>query len=175
MALRYWLTLSMELASPSTMPSAIPPANVHQKLRKTPMSAAANAGTTSRLSVMKFGERCGAMIINAKVVKAPVMPHTSSDRSCTRTPRAGSFAPLRFVPKGKIIVLGLITTKEPKQEKVDELRQRIDEASKYIPVEQLALSPQCGFASTEEGNALAEEEQWAKLRMIVEVAQEVWG
>jgi 5-methyltetrahydropteroyltriglutamate--homocysteine methyltransferase len=91
------------------------------------------------------------------------------------TPRAGSFAPLRFVPKGKIVVLGLITTKAPEIERVDDLRRRIDEAAQHIPLDQLALSPQCGFASTQEGNLLAEEEQWAKLRMIVEVAEEVWG
>ena len=89
--------------------------------------------------------------------------------------RAGGFEPLRFVPKGKTIVLGLVTSKSGRLESKDELKRRIDEAAKFVPLEQLALSPQCGFASTEEGNVLAEDEQWAKLRMIVEVTQEVWG
>jgi 5-methyltetrahydropteroyltriglutamate--homocysteine methyltransferase len=89
--------------------------------------------------------------------------------------RAGGFEPLRFFPKGnKQLVLGLVTTKSGKLESKDAVKRRIDEASKYIALEQLCLSPQCGFASTEEGNVLAEEEQWAKLRMIVELADEVW-
>ena len=89
--------------------------------------------------------------------------------------RAGGFEPLRFVPKGKTVVLGLVTSKSGKLESKDELKRRIDQASKFIPLDQLCLSPQCGFASTEEGNILAEDEQWAKLRMIVELADEVWG
>jgi 5-methyltetrahydropteroyltriglutamate--homocysteine methyltransferase len=89
--------------------------------------------------------------------------------------RAGGFEPLRFVPKGKMVVLGLVTSKSGKLETKDELKRRIDEASKFIALDQLCLSPQCGFASTEEGNVLAEEEQWAKLRRIVEVSEEVWG
>jgi len=90
--------------------------------------------------------------------------------------RAGGFEPLRFLPKGnKIVVLGLITTKSGKLEKKDDVKRRIDEATKYASLDQLCLSPQCGFASTEEGNVLAEEEQWAKLRMVVEIASEVWG
>ena len=89
--------------------------------------------------------------------------------------RAGGFEPLRFVPKGKTVVLGLVTSKSGTLESKDELKRRIDEAAKYIPLDQLCLSPQCGFASTEEGNILAEDEQWAKLRRIVEVADEVWG
>jgi len=89
--------------------------------------------------------------------------------------RAGGFEPLRFVPKGKTVVLGLVTSKSGTLESKDELKRRIDEASKFVPLDQLCLSPQCGFASTEEGNVLAEEEQWAKLRMIVELAEEVWG
>jgi 5-methyltetrahydropteroyltriglutamate--homocysteine methyltransferase len=91
------------------------------------------------------------------------------------TERAGGFEPLRFVPKGKTVVLGLVTTKSGELETRDTLKRRIDEAAKYVDIDQLALSPQCGFASTEEGNLLAEEEQWAKLRMIVELADEVWG
>src|SRR5690606_10297363 len=91
------------------------------------------------------------------------------------TERAGGFEPLRFVPKGKMVVLGLVTSKSGVLESKDELKRRIDAAAKFVPLEQLCLSPQCGFASTEEGNLLAEDEQWAKLRMIVEVAQEVWG
>jgi 5-methyltetrahydropteroyltriglutamate--homocysteine methyltransferase len=89
--------------------------------------------------------------------------------------RAGSFEPLRLVPKDRQVVLGLVTTKTGRLEAKDEIKRRIDEATKYISLEQLCLSPQCGFASTEEGNALAEDEQWAKLAMIVEVAEEVWG
>jgi 5-methyltetrahydropteroyltriglutamate--homocysteine methyltransferase len=90
--------------------------------------------------------------------------------------RAGGFEPLRFVPRGnKVVVLGLVTSKSGALESKDELKRRIDQAAKYLPLEQLALSPQCGFASTEEGNVLTEDEQWAKLRLCVEVAQEVWG
>ena len=89
--------------------------------------------------------------------------------------RAGGFAPLRFVPKGKMVVLGLVTSKSGTLESKDELKRRIDQAARFIDLDQLCLSPQCGFASTEEGNILAEDEQWAKLRRIVEVADEVWG
>jgi 5-methyltetrahydropteroyltriglutamate--homocysteine methyltransferase len=89
--------------------------------------------------------------------------------------RAGGFEPLRFVPKGKTVVLGLVTSKSGQLESKDDIRRRIEAASKYVDIEQLALSPQCGFASTEEGNALAENQQWAKLAMIVEIAREVWG
>ncbi len=90
--------------------------------------------------------------------------------------RAGGFEPLRFFPKGKKqLVLGLVTSKTGTLENKDEIKRRIDEAAKYVALDQLCLSPQCGFASTEEGNVLAEEEQWAKLRMIVELAEEVWG
>jgi 5-methyltetrahydropteroyltriglutamate--homocysteine methyltransferase len=89
--------------------------------------------------------------------------------------RAGGFEPLRFVPKGKTVVLGLVTSKIGRLESKDEIKRRIDQAAKFVPLEQLCLSPQCGFASTEEGNILAEDEQWAKLKMIVEIAREVWG
>jgi len=89
--------------------------------------------------------------------------------------RAGGFEPLRLLPKGKIVVLGLVTSKSGRLESKDEIKRRIDEAAKFVDLDQLCLSPQCGFASTEEGNVLAEDEQWAKLRMIVEVAHEVWG
>ncbi|HSG34971.1 MAG TPA: 5-methyltetrahydropteroyltriglutamate--homocysteine S-methyltransferase, partial [Sphingomonadaceae bacterium] len=86
------------------------------------------------------------------------------------------FEPLRFLPKGnKIVVLGLITSKQGRLEPRDDVKKRIEEATKYAPLEQFCLSPQCGFASTEEGNVLAEDEQWAKLRMVVELADEVWG
>src|SRR3954453_4993708 len=91
------------------------------------------------------------------------------------TARAGGFEPLKLVPKDRQVVLGLVTTKTGQLESKDELKRRIEQASKYIALDQLCLSPQCGFASTEEGNVLSEDEQWAKLRMIVEVAQEVWG
>lgn len=89
--------------------------------------------------------------------------------------RAGGFEPLRFVPKDKTVVLGLVTSKSGRLESKDDIKRRIEQASKFVPLEQLCLSPQCGFASTEEGNILAEDEQWAKLRMIVEIADEVWG
>jgi len=90
--------------------------------------------------------------------------------------RAGGFEPLRFFPKGnKQLVLGLVTSKFGKLERKDDIKRRIEEATKYVALDQLCLSPQCGFASTEEGNALSEEEQWAKLRMVVEIAEEVWG
>jgi 5-methyltetrahydropteroyltriglutamate--homocysteine methyltransferase len=91
------------------------------------------------------------------------------------TERAGGFEPLSFVPKGKIVVLGLVTSKTGQLESRDAILRRIEEAAKFVDIDQLALSPQCGFASTEEGNILAEDEQWAKLRMIVEIAEEVWG
>jgi 5-methyltetrahydropteroyltriglutamate--homocysteine methyltransferase len=92
------------------------------------------------------------------------------------TERAGGFEPLRFLPKGKkCVVLGLITSKSGTLEKKDEVKRRIDEAAKFAPLDQFCLSPQCGFASTEEGNVLTEEAQWAKLGEIVEIAREVWG
>jgi 5-methyltetrahydropteroyltriglutamate--homocysteine methyltransferase len=92
------------------------------------------------------------------------------------TERAGGFEPLRFVPKGnKQIVLGLVTSKSGTLEKKDDIKKRIDEASKYVAHEQLCLSPQCGFASTEEGNVLTEEAQWDKMRMIKDLSKEVWG
>jgi 5-methyltetrahydropteroyltriglutamate--homocysteine methyltransferase len=90
--------------------------------------------------------------------------------------RAGGFEPLRFLPKGnKRVVLGLITSKTGQLENKDQIKQRIEEATEFADLEQFCLSPQCGFASTEEGNVLSEEEQWNKLKMIVEVAKEVWG
>jgi 5-methyltetrahydropteroyltriglutamate--homocysteine methyltransferase len=92
------------------------------------------------------------------------------------TERAGSFEPLRLFPKGdKRLVLGLVTSKSGKLEHKDDVKRRIEEATKHVALDQLCLSPQCGFASTEEGNVLVEDEQWAKLRMIVEIADEVWG
>ncbi len=89
--------------------------------------------------------------------------------------RSGDFKPLRFLPKGKTVVLGLVTTKLGQLESKDDLKRRIDEAAKYVPLEQLCLSPQCGFSSTVEGNALSREQQAAKLRLIVDTAKEVWG
>jgi 5-methyltetrahydropteroyltriglutamate--homocysteine methyltransferase len=91
------------------------------------------------------------------------------------TERAGGFEPLRFVPKNKTVVLGLVTSKAGALESAAELERRIDDASRYIDLEQLCLSPQCGFASTEEGNVLSEDEQWAKLARIVEVAAQGVG
>ena len=89
--------------------------------------------------------------------------------------RAGGFEPLRFVPKDKTVVLGLVTSKTGTLETRDHLKRRLEDAAKYVDLEQLCLSPQCGFASTEEGNVLAEGEQWAKLSLIVEIANEGWG
>ena len=89
--------------------------------------------------------------------------------------RSGSFESLRFVPKGKAVVLGLVSSKLPQLEDPDELARRIDEAARHVPLENLALSPQCGFASTMEGNLLTEDEQWAKLRLVVETARRVWS
>ncbi len=91
------------------------------------------------------------------------------------TERAGGFEPLRFVPGGKIVVLGLVTSKTGVLESKDLLMRRIEKAANFVDIDQLCLSPQCGFASTEEGNLLTEDEQWAKLRRVVEVAEEVWG
>jgi 5-methyltetrahydropteroyltriglutamate--homocysteine methyltransferase len=91
------------------------------------------------------------------------------------TERAGGFEPLRFVPKGKTVVLGIVTSKSGTLESKDDLKRRIEEATKFIDLDQLCLSPQCGFASTEEGNLLTVDEQWAKLTRVVEVAEEVWG
>ena len=91
------------------------------------------------------------------------------------TARAGGFEPLRFVPKGKTIVLGLVSSKTGAPEPKDALKRRIDEAAGYVPLDQLCLSPQCGFASTEDGNVLTEDQQWKKLALVVEVAREVWG
>jgi methionine synthase II (cobalamin-independent) len=89
--------------------------------------------------------------------------------------RSGTFEPLRFVPKGKMVVLGLVTTKKPELEDKDMLKRRIEEASQYVDIDQLCISPQCGFSSTVEGNKLTRDDQAAKLRLVVETAQEVWG
>jgi 5-methyltetrahydropteroyltriglutamate--homocysteine methyltransferase len=89
--------------------------------------------------------------------------------------RSGGFEPLRFVPKGKLVVLGLVTTKRGELETREQLERRIEEASRYVDLDQLCLSPQCGFSSTVEGNALSEEQQWDKLRLVVETARSVWG
>jgi 5-methyltetrahydropteroyltriglutamate--homocysteine methyltransferase len=88
--------------------------------------------------------------------------------------RSGTFAPLRFVPKGKKVVLGLLTSKRGELEKKDDLKRRIDEAAKYVPLDQICLSPQCGFSSTSEGNALTQDQQFQKLRLVVETAREIW-
>ena len=88
--------------------------------------------------------------------------------------RSGGFEPLRFVPKGKKVVLGLLTTKSPALEKEAAIIERIHEAAKYVPLEDLCLSPQCGFASCEIGNKLTEEEQWAKLKLVKQIAEKVW-
>ena len=89
--------------------------------------------------------------------------------------RSGTFAPLRFIPKGKTVVLGLVSSKLPQMEDPDVLVKRIEEAARYVPMENLALSPQCGFASTAEGNLITEDSQWAKLKLVVDTACRVWG
>jgi 5-methyltetrahydropteroyltriglutamate--homocysteine methyltransferase len=91
------------------------------------------------------------------------------------TPRAGGFEPLRFLPKGKVIVLGLVSTKVPQLETVEELKRRIDEATKYLPLEQMAISPQCGFSSDVVGNLISADDQKRKLEVVVETARQVWG
>jgi len=91
------------------------------------------------------------------------------------TERSGGFEPLRFVPRGKTVVLGLVTTKEPVLESQDELRRRVDEAARYVPLENLALSPQCGFASVAAGNVLSMDDQWRKLELVVKTADKIWG
>jgi 5-methyltetrahydropteroyltriglutamate--homocysteine methyltransferase len=88
--------------------------------------------------------------------------------------RSGTFEPLRLIPKGKTVVLGLVSSKRPELEAKRDLIRRIEEATRYVPLEHLALSPQCGFASTMEGNLLTEDDQWAKLRLVAETAREVW-
>jgi 5-methyltetrahydropteroyltriglutamate--homocysteine methyltransferase len=112
-------------------------------------------------------ERVADILLNQMNVDAYFMEYD--------TERAGGFEPLRFLPKGKQVVLGVMTSKTGALESKDQLKRRIDEASRFAPLDQLCLSPQCGFASTEEGNLLAEDEQWAKLARCVEVAREVWG
>jgi 5-methyltetrahydropteroyltriglutamate--homocysteine methyltransferase len=91
------------------------------------------------------------------------------------TARAGGFEPLRFVPKGKKVVLGLVSTKKPQLEDKNQLKKRIEQAAKYVPLENLCLSPQCGFASSEVGNKLTEDDQKRKLELIAETAREIWG
>lgn len=91
------------------------------------------------------------------------------------SPRAGDFSPLRFVPKDKVVVLGLVTTKSPAMETIDALKRRVDEATRYVPLERLAFSPQCGFASTARGNPVTEDDQRAKLRLVVDAAKAIWG
>lgn len=112
-------------------------------------------------------ERVADILFNKMNVDAYFMEYDSE--------RAGGFEPLRFLPKGKQVVLGVMTSKTGALESKDQLTRRIEEAATFAPLDQLCLSPQCGFASTEEGNLLAEEEQWAKLARCVEVAREVWG
>ena len=89
--------------------------------------------------------------------------------------RSGGFEPLRFVPPGKMVVLGLVTTKRPELESADDLKRRIEAAARFVPLDQLCLSGQCGFSSTVEGNALTYDEQVAKLRLVVSVARDIWG
>jgi len=89
--------------------------------------------------------------------------------------RSGGFEPLRFVPAAKTVVLGLVTTKDAKLESQDDLRRRIDEATSYVPLERLAISPQCGFASVAAGNLLSMDEQWRKLELVADTARKIWG
>ena len=103
------------------------------------------------------------------------MPEGAAELAVGHRLQAGGFEPLRFVPRGKKVVLGLISTKKRELEDKDSLKRRIDAASKYVPLENLCLSPQCGFASSEVGNRLSEDDQRRKLELVVEVAREVWG
>jgi 5-methyltetrahydropteroyltriglutamate--homocysteine methyltransferase len=112
-------------------------------------------------------ERVADILFNGMNVDAYFMEYDSE--------RAGGFEPLRLLPRDKVAVLGVMTSKTGALESKDQLKRRIDAAAKFAPLEHLCLSPQCGFASTEEGNLLADEEQWAKLSRCVEVAREVWG
>jgi 5-methyltetrahydropteroyltriglutamate--homocysteine methyltransferase len=89
--------------------------------------------------------------------------------------RSGTFEPLRFVPKGKTVVLGLISSKVPHMESLDDIARRVDEAARFVPLENLALSPQCGFASTAEGNLITEDRQWAKLKLVTDAARRIWN
>jgi 5-methyltetrahydropteroyltriglutamate--homocysteine methyltransferase len=89
--------------------------------------------------------------------------------------RSGGFEPMRYLPKDKFVILGLVTSKSGELESKDDIKRRIDEAAKYAPLEQLCLSPQCGFSSTEEGNSLTVDQQWRKLDLVKEIADEVWG
>jgi len=91
------------------------------------------------------------------------------------TDRSGNFEPLRFVPKDKVVVLGLVSTKDASMEKQDDLLRRIDEAAKYMPMENLTLSPQCGFASMAAGNIMTEDQQWRKMDLVMETAQKAWS
>ena len=120
-----------------------------------------------------------ARVINYAIAERPAdMTITNYDGYFLEydSERAGGFEPLRYLPKGnKIVVVGVITSKTGQLENKDDIKRRLEEASKFVPLDQLAVSPQCGFASTEEGNILTEEEQWAKLRLAVDVAKEVWG
>ena len=110
-----------------------------------------------------------------EVVEAMFSTHVDAYFMEWDTERAGGFEPLRLLPRDKTVVLGLVTTKSGALESKDALRRRIDEAAKHVPLERLALSPQCGFASTHHGNTLTEDEQWRKLERVVEVARDVWG
>ena len=116
------------------------------------------------------------MVQSAPPPAIPPLPERRQDGvdACTTPTAPGGFEPLCFLAKNKQVVLGVMTSKTGALESKDQLKRRIDEASKFAPLEQLCLSPQCGFASTEEGNLLAEDEQWAKLGRCFEVAKEVW-
>jgi 5-methyltetrahydropteroyltriglutamate--homocysteine methyltransferase len=156
-------------------PNALP--HIYAKVINTALSAAPSdmvkamhlcRGNFQSTFVASGGyEPVAEILFNEIAIDAYFMEYDSE--------RAGGFEPLRFVPKGKMVVLGIVTSKRGALESKDELKRRIDAAAKFVALDQLCLSPQCGFASTEEGNILAEDEQWAKLRRIVEVAGEVWG
>ena len=136
-------------------------------------------GVTSALHVCRGNGPAGAWHSAGGygAVSAILFPRLTVDRLLLEydSERSGGFEPLRFVPKGKIVVLGLVTTKLNKLETSDELRQRIDEAAKFLPLEQMCLSPQCGFSSTVHGNDVAVEMQGKKLKLVVDTARAVWG
>jgi methionine synthase II (cobalamin-independent) len=141
------------------------------------LDAARSAGATTGVHLCR-GNSMGRWL--AEGGYGPIAEKLFTELRCDRllleydSPRAGGFDPLRFVPSDKVVVLGLITTKIGALERRDDVLRRIDEASRHVPIDRLALSPQCGFASSGRGNPLTEDEQWRKLELVVSVARDVW-
>ncbi len=142
------------------------------------LARAKAAGVTTGIHICRGNHRSAwAASGSYEAVAEDLFSRTEADRLLLEydDERSGGFEPLRFVPAGKTVVLGLITTKTPQLEDPDLLRRRIDEAAKYVPIEQLAISPQCGFASTHQGNLLTEDEERRKLELVAETARLIWG